>query len=105
MIGNMKAIRVERWVIGKDAEGNNEESKAESHSFWAEITRKGGSRVDTASRATISDVMEFRINYRTDWEISGNWMLVYFGKRYKINSIERINEKQFNWLIIANGKN
>lgn len=45
----------------------------------------------------------FKIRFRPDWKLSGEWKLKYLQKRYSITSIERINEKRFNWLVNGEG--
>ena len=96
-------IRVEKWAAPKDYSGDAKESMEHSYPLWAEIVNSSGSRSDTNGQMKLNKTKTFKIRFRPDWKLSGEWKLKYLQKRYSITSIERINEKRFNWLVNGEG--
>lgn len=98
-IGGMKKIKLNEYTVsGKD----NLESLANSYPIWAEVVETGGSRsFDGGVNLTKSKT--FRIYFKPDWVVNGDWTITYYGRVYTISNIERINEKRFNWIVSANG--
>jgi len=96
-------IRVEKWVAYKDAAGDAKERVDISYTLFAEILSSSGNRSDTNGQMKLNKTKTFKIRFRPDWKLSGEWKLRYLQKRYSITSIERINEKRFNWLVNGEG--
>jgi len=96
-------IRVEKWAAPKDYSGDAKESIEQAYNLWAEILNSSGSRSDTNGQMKLNKTKTFKIRFRPDWKLSGEWKLKYLQKRYSITSIERINEKRFNWLVNGEG--
>lgn len=101
-IGNYKKIKLKEYTVTQDGNGDNIESLANSYAIWAEVIEKGGARsfnqgVETTKTKT------FKIYFKPDWVLTGNWTVKYFGREYTLENIERINEKRFNWILTANG--
>jgi len=92
-------IRVEKWIAPKDSKGDAKEQIEVIYNLWAEIVNSSGNRSDTNGQTKLNKSKQFKIRFRPDWVLSSGWKLKYLQKRYSITSIERINEKRFNWII------
>lgn len=103
-IGEYKLIKLYQYTSSQDASGDNKETLALKYRTYADVEDTGGGRSSERERTTLSNVKRFRIRFRTDWVINGDWKIKYFGQLYTIGKIERINEKRFNWLITAEAK-
>ena len=100
-IGEYKAIKLMKYSSTVNGNGDSIESVF-SYRLWAEVTDNGGSRSQVSGRTTLSGAKQFKIRFRPDWVLNGDWKISYFGQVYAISNIERIGEKRFNWLITAN---
>jgi head-tail adaptor len=99
-----KQIKLERWGYSKDVKGNSVETCDKRITKWAEVVRSGGSRSSLNGKTSLENVMTFRMTFRSDLFLTGNWKLVYLGRRHTIHSIERSEEDRFIWIITANSK-
>lgn len=100
-VGNMKPIKLIRYQSTIDGNGDADESVEIIYKMWAEVADNGGSRSQAEGRTIMSDTKEFKINFR-NYLIDGNYKIQYFGQIYAISSIERIDEKRFNYRLIGN---
>lgn len=100
-IGSYKPIKLFHYEVTKNASGDNEEAITERKMVWAEVVDFGGSRSEERGKTNLSDTKSFKIRFRVDWVLNGDWRLKYYGKVYAVTKIERIDEKRFNWLITA----
>lgn len=96
-------IRVEKWVVTRDYNGNAIEGIQQAYNLWAELVQQGGGRIDTAGQVRLTNSKQFKIRFRPDWKLTGSWKFKYLQKRYTITEIERLNEKRFNWIINGEG--
>ena len=92
-------IRLEKWAMVKDGNGNAVESVNTAYNMWAEQVRTGGNRSDSNGQTKLNNSVQFKIRFRPDWKVSGMWKLIYNGSRYSITQIKRLDEKRFNWII------
>ena len=69
------------------------------------LLKTGSSRSANNGQTSISNTIQFKM-YAKGFDISVNWRLVWAGRQYTVNGIDRIDEKLFNVLITAtaNGK-
>lgn len=100
-IGDYKMIKLYEYSLTVDANGNTIEAVALRHKTYAEVVTLSGSRGVDHSRTSIGETKQFKIRWKSTWIINSQWTIKYFGKEYTIQSIERIDEKRFNWLITA----
>lgn len=100
-IGNLKPIKLIRYTSTIDGNGDAEESVEIIYKMWAEISDNGGGRSQSEGRTVMSDTKEFKVNFR-NYLIDGDYKIQYFGQIYAITSIERIDEKRFNYRLIGN---
>jgi SPP1 family predicted phage head-tail adaptor len=96
-------IRIENWIAPKDSKGNPKEQIEFARTFWADVKQRSGNRNDSNGQTKLNKSMEFKVRFRPDWTLKGSWKVIYNKKRYSITSIERIQEKRFNWLINGEG--
>jgi head-tail adaptor len=99
-----KKIIVERWETDKDANGNNYETLEVRYPFWAEVRRTGGSRSSLNGKTNMGEQMVFTIEFRPDWYVTGDWRVVFRGRRFTVQSIERADEDRFKWIITTTGR-
>ncbi len=102
-IAQYKLVKLYQYTNAKSVSGDNVETLALRYRTFAEVTGTGSSRGDNKERTSIGDSKQFKIRWREDWILTGEWKIKYFGKIYNIAGIERISEKRFNWLINAQG--
>jgi SPP1 family predicted phage head-tail adaptor len=100
-MAGLKQIRLEKWKTVKDANGNNIESVVK-YNYWADVRLLGGSRSSYSGKSELGNQVEFTIDFKPNRFPTGNWRVVYQGKRYKVLSIERSD--RFKWIITADGK-
>jgi head-tail adaptor len=100
-IGLLKLVKLYQYTNSKSVSGDNVETLALRYRTFAEVTGLGSSRGENRDKTDIGDSKQFKIRWRADWVLNGDWKIKYFGKIYTITGIERINEKRFNWLINA----
>lgn len=98
MAGVSKQIRLEKYVTAKDGSGNNTETVTK-YNLFAEVKRRGGSRVNQDGQTQLTQSIQFRVRFRPDFKPSGNWRVVFDGNRYTVQSIEKEKEDRFWWLI------
>ena len=101
-MASLKPIRLEKWVSAKNAQGDFKETKT-TYNLWAEVMDSSGSRV-SGDRTTLERSRVFRVRFRPELKLTGNWRVVYDGVRYTVSSIEKVGQKRFWWEIIASGK-
>lgn len=94
-------IRLEKWVTTKDGSGNNIEILAEKINAFAEVTRLSGDRASLNGVTHLDNFFEFIVRFSPKFNITGNWRLIYGGKRFTVHSIEKMEEKRFYWRIRA----
>jgi len=97
-IGNLKPIKLVAYSTNIDPNGDAVESVQTTYKMWAEVTDNGGGRSQSNGRTELSDTKTFKINFR-GYLITGNYKVIYFGQTYALTSIERIQEKRFNYLL------
>jgi len=101
MVGMMKPIKLLKYSVTKDSNGDNIEVLEARYRMWADVEDSGGSRSNERGTIGIGNSKTFLINYRRDWVLNGDWRIKYFGREYRINGIERIDERRFNWRVSA----
>lgn len=99
----MKQIKLEKWTSAKDANGNFKESVVR-YPMFAKVTWGGGSKGTTNGQTTLNETVTFNIGFRPNFKPTGNWRVVYYGRRYSVQSIERDREQRFHWNFIAQTK-
>lgn len=100
MAGLSEQIRLEKWTSSKSNAGDFQES-IQRYNLWAEVVSSGGARATQAGQTTINQTVTFRVRFRPDFKPTGNWRVVYEGKRYTVTALEKENNKRFYWLITA----
>ena len=96
-------IRVEKWIAPKNAQGDAKERIEVAYNLWAEVVSSSGNRSDSNGQTKLQKSKTFKVRFRPDWKLTSGWKIKYLQKRYSITSIERIDEKRFNWIINGEG--
>lgn len=100
-IGNYKPIKLVKYTSTINQSGDSVET-AQTRTFWAEVTDSGGGRTQVDGRTTLSTTKQFKVYFRQEYNLNADWKIFYFGQKYAISNMVRIDEKRFNWLITAN---
>ncbi len=103
-IGQRKKIQIVPFTSSKGVNGQNVETEGVRIGVWAEVTAPGGGRSYEYGQTRISSTRDFTINYRFDLFPDANWRIVYDGKMWTVNSIEKIDEKRFFYVLNATAK-
>lgn len=101
-IGSYKPVKLVKYTITKDVKGNNVEAIEARYRMWADVSDSGGGRSTERGQVNLNTTKVFLIHFRPDWKLNADWKIQYYGKEYSISSIERVNEKRFNWRVTAN---
>lgn len=96
-----KQIKLEWWKTAKDGSGNNTESVYKRISVWAKVNRVGGGRTTRNGQTVLENSIEFYIYFRPNLFITGNWRVVYDGKKFTPQSVMKDNENKFYLAITA----
>lgn len=84
-----KPIRLEKYVSAKDSSGDFKETVTK-YNLWAEVQFNSGQRSSLNGQTKIKNSYTFKI-YWKGFDITGNWRVVYDGKRLTVLSIEKVN--------------
>lgn len=102
-MASLKPIRLEKWTTTPNAQGDHKEAKV-TYNLWAEVEDSSGGRSTVNGKTSLGKTKVFRVRYRPELKLTGNWRLIYDGMRYTVSSIEKVGQKRFWWEIIASGK-
>jgi head-tail adaptor len=97
-IGSYKPIRLEKWAQAKKASGSLGDTVVSDFTVHADIKRTGGGKAYENNQGKMGDVYKVKVRIN-NMDISALWKMVYRGKRHNVTNIERIDEKNFNYLL------
>lgn len=98
-IGDKKQIVLEKWSYAK-VSGRNTESVTRFR-VWADVEFKSGTRSSLNNQVDLVRTVRFGIRLRPGMNINGTWKIVYDGKTYTIEVIEKDQERRFYWVFKA----
>lgn len=99
MIGQMKPIKLNKYTVTQDGNGDNTEVLTDSYRIWAMVDDGGGSRSVNQGKTNLDHTRTFNVWFRNGFNLTTEWRIKYNGKEYAITNVERINEKRFNYRI------
>lgn len=97
-----KQVKLEWFKTSKDAAGNNTETVYKRISVWASVKRIGGGRTTGQGITVLENSVEFTVYFRPDLYPTGNWRVVYDGRKHTVQSIVKKDEGRRFWVILAN---
>lgn len=100
-IGDYKPIKLVKYTTSVDGNGDQSQS-SQTFTFWAEVSDNGGGRSQVDGRTRMGMGKNFKIWFRVNEFLNGDWKIEYFGETYAVTNVERIGEKRFNCLITGN---
>lgn len=100
-VGNMKPIQVRQLQSERDSNGFDIAGDRLVFTGWASVRQASGFREYLTGQAQLGTIKEFRIRHTHGFPYDVDTRLVYDGKQYTINSMERDREKRFWWVIRA----
>lgn len=103
-VGNMKQMVLEKWTTPKNGSGSLVDTLADRYPVYGEFSRSGGNRSYEQNQTKISNSLTVRIYFRNQLDIDANWKVVYDGRRHTVQSIEKIDEKRFNYRLVIDSK-
>ena len=101
MVGMMKPIRLIQRTSAQAADGRWVESTTNSYNIYAELQKTGSGRSVNNGQTSLTGTIQFKVFFKDDFDISGDWKLVWAGRQYTIQGIDRVDERRFNLLITA----
>jgi SPP1 family predicted phage head-tail adaptor len=104
-IGTRKPIQIISVTPEKEeSTGLMKPTETVLFSGWAQVTNPSGGRNYFIGQDSLDHTKFFKIRHTQGITSDVNTRLIYAGKRYTVNSIERDNEKKFYWNIRATAK-
>lgn len=103
-IGTRKQIKIISVAPVKDADGLMKPNETVLFSGWAEVTNPSGSRNYFVGQDSLDHTKFFKIRHNQAIAADVHTRLIYAGKRYTVNSIEKDSEKNFYWNVRATAK-
>lgn len=100
-VGQRKQIKIIDVTPVKDANGNLKPEQTVLFAGWAEVTNPSGGRNYFNAQDSLEHTKFFKIRNYQAIEADVNTRLLYSGKRYTVNSIEKDKEKNFYWIVRA----
>ncbi len=100
-VGNYKPIKLLKYTTTINGSGDATQS-VQTYTGWAEVTDTGGGRSQTDGKTEMGMSKTFKIWFRANAFLNGDWKISYFGETYAVTNVQRIDEKRFNCLISAN---
>lgn len=103
-IGSRKQVKIISVAPVKNADGEMKPAEEVLFSGWAEVTSPSGGRNYFIGQDSLDHTKFFKIRHHQAISSDVNTRLLYAGKRYTVNSIEKDEEKNFYWNIRATAK-
>jgi SPP1 family predicted phage head-tail adaptor len=101
VIGDLRA-RVTIKVIGNSTDAGGGVSKSVSSSWeqWAKVEDRTGQVQFNNGQQQVSYDYKVTIRYYASKTVSTGNVITYNGKDMMINSVQRVNENNLNWLVL-----
>jgi len=103
-IGKRKLIMIISVAPIKSANGEMKPNEEILFDGWAEVTSPSGGRNYFVGQDSLDHTKFFKIRNHQAITADVNTRLIYSGKRYTVNSIEKDSEKNFYWNVRATAK-
>lgn len=101
VIGKMKPIRLVKYTTAQGATGRATETVSASYNVFAELQKTTSGRLVKEAQTQLSNTIRFRLFIRPTFDVTGNWRLIWAGRQYTVQSVDRIDERKFNYEITA----
>lgn len=101
IIGRRKQIKLIDVAPTKDANGYLKPGSSVLFSGWADVIDPGSSRLYQNGQASIDYTKVFRIRHNGGLHVGADTRIVYDGKKFTVESIEKEKEKKFYFIIKA----
>jgi SPP1 family predicted phage head-tail adaptor len=96
-----KAIRLEKWKTVKDGNGNNTESIEKKIDYWAIVSEASGDRSSLNGQTGLTNSVSFEIDYNPKFNPTGNWRVIFDGRRFTVHQVKKKNQDRFKLIITA----
>lgn len=100
MVGLKKKIQLIKITPYKDSEGRISTTETK-YNLWANVRNVSDSRSYVSGQTRLGEGIDFTVYYRESFDLSADWQVLYLGNRFTVSSIERDEQKRFNWIIKA----
>lgn len=104
MVGLRKPIKIIDVSPQKDGDGFMKKNEVVLFSGWAEVTAPSSFRSFLLGQDQMTQRKDFRIRNNIGLTTTVNTRIIYDGKRYAVDGIEKENEKSFYWIIRGSAK-
>lgn len=99
-----KQVKLEWFKTDKNVTGDNRETVYKRVSVWASVKRIGGGRTTGQGQTVLKNSIEFTVYFRPDLYPTGNWRVVYDGRKHTVQSIVKKDEGRMFWVILADSE-
>jgi head-tail adaptor len=105
-VGETKQVKLEQYSASKDIKGDWKETITNSVLTFAGVTSRSGVRQFFDGQIALVNTLTFRVRWNPSVYPTGNWRVIYMGRKHVITSIERVNEKRFylDFIAVSQGK-
>lgn len=93
----IRQIKLQKYDTEKNGSGDNQEYLHKNVATFAEVSEAGGDRVSNDGQTGMTKTMNFKIRFNPNFDITGNWRVIYDGRSYQIHTITKDKEKRFYW--------
>lgn len=100
-IGQRRPIELVQIVSAKDSAGRWQSSEGEVFQTWADVASVSGFREYQVGQTQLGETKTFQVRFRFNKYPNCDWKVRYDGKVWTVSEIEKVNEKQFYWLLRA----
>lgn len=100
-IGTRKQIRIISVAPIKDSDGLMKPNETVLFSGWAQVTNPSGGRNYFVGQDSLDHTKFFKIRSSQGITVDVHTRLIYAGRMYTVNSIEKDREKNFYWNVRA----
>lgn len=73
------------------------------YKVFAEVLKGSGSRFYD-HQTILGQTKKFRMYFRDDLDLDGNWKIKWRGKEWTVTDIEQEDERRFHWILTATHK-
>ncbi|MGL6283959.1 MAG: phage head closure protein [Microcoleaceae cyanobacterium] len=98
-------IQLVQITNSQNSNGRTTETIANRYNLWATLVKQGSGRQVGTGQTQLQNTLQFKIYWRTTFDISGNWRLIWAGRQYTVSGIDRDGEQKFHYLITATSSN
>lgn len=103
-IGQRKQVQLVKISVTTATDGEQTEEDGDRFGVWAEVKRPSGFRGYQNGQVQLANERVFKIRFRFDKHPGAEWKIRYDARDWTISNVQKLEEKNFYWQIIATAK-